>query len=93
MSRTPGPAPTGYVVGATPLIAGGDAVYLGRQLQAISDSILSLVRLTPQPATTPPRTLTDGMQRLARAPWWPVVGQTADRWVYFDGPTGTWLYL
>lgn len=91
MSRVTTPAP--YIVGTPPSLPGGDAVYLAAQLQAIATSIAGLRLMSPQAAAEVPKTLNDGMQRLARAPWWPVVGQTADAWVYYDLPTGTWLYL
>ena len=70
-----------------------DPVYLLRELQAIGRAVANLSIMTPQAATTEPPIVFDGMQRLARSPWWPASGQTSDAWVYFDAPTGSWKLL
>ena len=67
--------------------------FLGDDLRKVSVTIAALIRQTPQPATSAPKLPADGMQRLARAPWWPAAGQVADAWVYYDAPTTSWKLL
>lgn len=83
----------GYVPLSQPTLAGGDPLYLQKQLQAISQAIQDLVVVAPQAAVKVPPVLIDGMIRLARSPWYPVSGQTADGWVYYDSPTASWNFL
>lgn len=70
-----------------------DYRYLMQELRHISYSVKTLIDMTPQPATQAPKTLKDGMMRLARSPWHPAAGQTQDAWVYWDAPTATWLLV
>jgi len=72
---------------------GSDSLYVLRELQAIGKSLNSVQLLTPQAAVSVPSTLIDGMQRLARAPWRPVTGQTEDAWVYWDASAAVWKLL
>lgn len=83
-------APPRYVVGSTPSLPGGDAVYLDSQLSAIANSLAGINLMTPQSATAAPKTLLDGMMRLSRNPWRPVSGQTVDQWVYWDAAGSVW---
>jgi hypothetical protein len=82
--------PVGYKPGAKPILPDADSRYLDQQLQNISNSISTIVVMTPQPATEPPKVLMDGMWRLARSPWRPLSGQTADQWVWYDATAGAW---
>ena len=81
-----------YERGTPPLLEGGDPRYLQDELGRIESSLSDAFALIPQPATTPPKTLHDGMQRLARAPWRPV-GGTVDLWVYWDALGARWAIL
>ena len=85
-----GQQPISFVLGSAPPGDKGLDVYMKRALQQISASITSLLTLTPQVATKAPVPPVVGMQRLAVAPWRPVAGQTADRWVTYYG--GAWVY-
>lgn len=85
-------APPLYTVASPPSIPGGDAVYLAAQLAAIANSLSGIRAMTPQSATAAPKVLLDGMTRLARNPWRPVAGQTADAWVYYDAAGAVWRY-
>lgn len=66
---------------------------LSRELLAISTTLAGILPMTPQPATVAPKVLMDGMIRLARTPWWPAVGQSADGWVYYDLASTSWKFL
>lgn len=85
------PAP--FTRSPLPLIEGGGARYLQVELGRVQDSINSMVWRLPQPATEAPKKLIDGMIRLARAPWWPASGQSADAWVWYDATTSTWKLI
>jgi hypothetical protein len=91
MPRTSVPLP--YTPSPAPTLDGGDVLWGQQQFDRISATLNSLLALTPQPATAAPKAPQDGMIRLARSPWRPVSGQTADKWVYWDAPSGSWLYL
>lgn len=85
--------PFPYTVPASPpTIPGGEQRFMQAELVKIAASITSIARLTPQPATEAPKAPVDGMIRLSRSPWRPV-GGTVDAWVFWDGPTSTWLLL
>lgn len=64
-----------------------------QELRRIEASLRDLADYAPQPAIREPSKRRDGMVRLARSPWRPVDGQTADAWVYFDGTDNEWKYL
>lgn len=85
-------SPPLYTVAAPPSIPGGDAIYLASQLTAIANSLSGLRTLAAQSATVAPKVLLDGMIRLARNPWRPVAGQTADAWVYWDAAGSVWRF-
>jgi hypothetical protein len=59
-------------------------------LLAVTTQLVQMAVSNAQTAPTPPQ---DGMVRLARYPWWPVSGQTADAWVYYDTSGALWRYL
>jgi len=85
--------PTPYRRSTSPSLAGGELRFLMDQLQRLETTLGDLCALCPQEADAAPAAPRSGMQRLARAPWRPVAGQTADAWVYFDGPSSTWKLL
>lgn len=62
-------------------------------VQRLAEALQSTQRMTPQAATKAPNPPIDGMVRLARWPWWPVAGQTADAWVYYDGEGSVWRHI
>lgn len=82
-----------FVAATIPIIPGGDAAYTQTSLQNLTDTVAKLVLMCPQSAVSVPKKLKDGMIRLARSPWYPVSGQTADAWVYYDAAGGIWSYL
>lgn len=81
-----------YVPLPTPTLPDAAGLYLTRELQRIQNSIAGLITMTPQPATSAPSSVFDGMIRLARSPWRPI-GGSVDAWVYYDGPSRTWKAL
>lgn len=87
------PAIAPYTPGALPILPTGDGPYVQRELAAINRTIDSLVLMAPQPATQAPKQLADGMIRYARSPFWPVAGQVADAWVWYDQPNAVWKFL
>lgn len=68
-------------------------IYHAEEYRRIQRTLDVLVRMAPQAATKAPPVAEDGMQRLSRSPWWPVAGQVADAWVYYDAPLGSWQFL
>lgn len=84
--------PMPYSPANLPILGDGLAPYLQRELNKIRDAIYTTQRMTPQAASTAPKVLLDGMPRLSRYPWWPVSGQTADAWVYYDAVGKVWRY-
>jgi hypothetical protein len=85
--------PKGFIRTSVPLLADPSGTYLQNELSAIQASIATLLIFSPSAATKPPTALGDGMIRLSRAPWRPLAGQTADTWVYYDAPSGSWMAL
>lgn len=81
--------PLTYTRNPQPLLPGADARYLQDELAKLEQVLANIALLTPQVATAAPKTLVDGMIRLARAPWRPT-GGTADLWVRYDAAAGTW---
>lgn len=88
-----GTNPSGMRQSVQPILPGGEGKYVQTQIQALKDSLDSTRSFTPQQALKVPATVVDGVIRLARWPWWPVPGQTADAWVYFDGIGNVWRYM
>lgn len=86
-------APPAYRMGIVPTDTASHGTFLADELRKIQMSLDAIARMTPQPATKAPVVVVDGMQRLARSPWWPVVAQSADAWVYYDAVLGSWHYL
>lgn len=82
-----------YTPSAYPTIPGGESFYLRAELDKIAASIRQLAAHTPQAATSAPSNPPDGLQRLARAPWRPVSGQTTDAWVFWDAVAKAWALL
>ncbi len=68
-------------------------IWLQGASRMIETTVAEISLMTPQAATAAPKTVRDGMVRLARSPWRPASGQSADAWVYFDAPSGTWKLL
>lgn len=83
--------PQPYIRGDRPVLDGNDMVFLVGELRRISLTMRDLVDLCPQEANSAPARLRKSMIRFSMDPWWPVSGQTADAWVYFDGTA--WQYL
>lgn len=86
----PATFPVPFVRSLQALLPGGDALYLQRELGNVETSINSVLLFLPQVATKEPLEVADGMVRLSRSPWRPVVGTLADAWVYYDAPTAAW---
>jgi hypothetical protein len=90
-------APTPYIGSTTPVLEGSNQQYLLQELTRIGTAVATTQAMTPQSSVAPPKTSQktnlDGQMRLARYPWWPVSGQTADAWVYYDQAGGVWRYL
>lgn len=86
-----GTAPLPYVPGNLPGAPQGLPRYLQDELRRLEATLQTVILLTPQTATRAPRVPIDGMQRYAKDPWRPVVGQTTDRWVTYVA--GAWAYL
>lgn len=87
------PALVHYTPSSLPLLPMGDGPYVQRELEAIKRTLDSLLLMAPQPATATPKQLADGMVRYARSPFWPVSGQVADAWVWYDQPNAVWKFL
>lgn len=83
--------PTPFRRGSPPSIPGGDRQFLVEELRRLELTLRDLCDLVPQETNTPPTRPRSGMIRRALAPWRPVVGQTEDAWVSFDG--ASWTYL
>ncbi len=83
--------PATYTRGMRPVIAGADMPFLMDELRSIETTLRDLVAMCPQAADIVPQKPRVGMQRYAVSPWWPVVGQAADAWVFWTGTT--WEYL
>jgi hypothetical protein len=85
-------SPVPFVRGAQPILDGGDAAYSRRELDAIKVSLDSTQAFAVYAITKAPDPPLDGMRRLSRWPWWPVSGQAADAWVYYDAVGKVWRY-
>jgi hypothetical protein len=90
---SPSTPPTPYR-GIQPLIqsTNWDRWVLER-ITAIYSGFANLISMCVSNAMQEPKVLQDAQVRLARYPWWPVSGQTADNWVYYDEAAGIWRYL
>jgi hypothetical protein len=86
-------APTAYSTSVQPILPGGADAYVQKELGRIQAAIKATQALTPSAAVKAPEKPVDGMMRLARFPWRPVSGQTADAWVYYDAVGAAWRYL
>lgn len=89
----PATFPVPFLRSLQPLLEGGEPIYLRNELNNVETAINSILLWLPQPATKAPAEVADGMVRLSRAPWRPVVGTTTDAWVFYDAPSGSWLLL
>ena len=87
------PKPTPYAPGLSPILDGGSDAWISRSIDSLSAAMFTTQRMTPIPTTDAPRTALDGQIRLARYPWWPVAGQAADAWVYYDGVGKVWRLM
>jgi hypothetical protein len=76
-----------------PATQGGWNAFAQKQRDTIEAAINSILLMITQAATAAPKTLIDGMRRLARRPWWPVAGQAQDAWVYWDAAGQLWRFL
>lgn len=86
-------SPPVYTPAVLPILPGGEGPYTQAELRRLQTVLGAYLNLLPQAAIKAPVTLVDGMIRMARDPWWPVAGQTADKWVYFDAAGAVWRYL
>lgn len=86
-SRVPAP----YSPRPTPPLPASLPVFLTRELRDIQETLAGVLALLPQDAVMAPDNPVSGMIRRAVAPWRPVIGQTADRWVSYQA--GAWAYL
>lgn len=82
-----------YVNSIIPIMSQGAAAFTQAQLARLLSKLPEMILMLPQTATEVPKQLRDGMIRLARNPWYPVSGQAADAWVYFDAAGQVWRYL
>ncbi len=82
-----------YTQGIIPILEGGDAAFVKRELSRLANALGEVILMTPQSAYRAPKRLKDGMIRLSRKPWFPVSGQTTDEWVYWDAAGQAWRYL
>lgn len=87
------PVPSTYSALPSPLIDGGDDIYLSRELDRIGAVIANHALFIPQVAIAAPLRPFDGMIRLSRSPWRPVAGTTTDAWVFYDGTIPGWALL
>lgn len=86
--------PTPPSQGALPLIEGeGAQVWANARIKSLLNSVTSLIACAVSNSMAAPKIPQDGQLILARAPWRPVAGQTADAWCYFDGAAGIWRLL
>lgn len=85
--------PAAPVMSTLPLTLSGSHPYGQQQMASLKNAIETTQAFTPQTSLKAPSNPTDGMIRLARYPWWPVSGQSADAWVYFDGAGGVWRLM
>jgi hypothetical protein len=82
-----------YTPQSLPLLPSGAGPWTQREFQALKASLDALNLMCPQPATKMPSVLADGMIRYARSPFWPVSGQAADAWVWYDQANSVWKFL
>lgn len=77
--------------GATPTLEGSGAqVWADQRVKGLIRSVLGLIQMAVCNATKAPTSPADGTTKLSRWPWWPVSGQTADAWVFFDQAAAIW---
>lgn len=77
-----------------PLLEGeGAQVWAYQRIKTLLNSVTALVGCAVSNSMAAPKNPQDGQLVLARSPWRPVAGQTADAWVYFDGAAGIWRLL
>lgn len=87
-------SPPALRVGALPILGGeGTATWTKNRFDQLQNTISSLTAAAVSNAKQVPAPLQDGMIRLARYPWWPVSGQSADAWVYYDACGAIWRLL
>jgi hypothetical protein len=89
-TSTPSAAP---LQTAQPTLGENLVRWANRNSGNLAASVSKLVAFCVSNAKAAPTKPQDGMLRLARSPWWPVSGQTADAWVYYDAAGNTWQYL
>ena len=77
--------PQPFVVRQQPQLADNLNLYLKASLGDIATTLNGVLAMLPQAATAAPTTPHLGMVRLAQAPWRPVLNQTADAWVIYNG--------
>ena len=85
--------PIPYTRGDFPTLPGGDTTYVREELSHIQATLDAILTLLPQGAVAAPKRLRHGMVRRSMAPWWPVSGQAADKWVWYDADLPGWAYL
>ena len=77
--------PQPFVVRQQPQLADNLNLYLKQSLADIATTLNGVLMMLPQAATAAPASQHTGMVRLARSPWRPVLNQTADAWVIYNG--------
>lgn len=82
-----------YTPQALPILPGGAPAWTRREFDSLKTVLDAIQLMAPQPATATPKQLADGMIRYARSPFWPVAGQVADAWVWYDLPNAVWKFL
>lgn len=87
-------APATPSQGSMPIMGGeGAQVWAYARIKTMLNSIASLITCAVSNSMAAPKVPQDGQLLLARAPWRPVSGQTADGWVYYDQAAGIWRLL
>lgn len=80
--------------GTMPILGGeGALVWSNQRIKSLLTSVLGLVQMCVCNATQAPASPADGTMKLSRWPWWPVSGQAADAWVFYDQAAGIWRLI
>jgi hypothetical protein len=85
------PYPKPYQTRSPPSLPDPTNSYLTLELRSIQETLRGVLDMMPQDAIAAPAAPREGMMRLAKSPWRPVAGQTADKWVTYVN--GAWAYL
>ena len=83
--------PTPYRPAAPPTIPGGDRMFFLEEFTKLRRTLAEVQDMLPEKTNAAPGRPREGMVRKALSPWRPVVGQTTDKWVIYNG--SAWEYL